>query len=216
MSLLNKLMQEDMNKRPESPKRGRKPLSPDDLERGRNKIVEAAKILFVEQGYQSVSMRGLARSVNLSPTSLYRFYPNKRAILIHIWGELFNGLFQDCRSAAARGSDPQKALVAYTNCFVDYWIANPKNYMMVYGEIDQPKKGESFFADSEMVAAELAYLGELLAKCGIATDKIELTLQQLICIMQGVCHSLVTIPELNWKSAHAITSGLVENLLGSK
>ena len=216
MSLLNKLMQEDNNKTPGSPKRGRKPLSQDDVERGRYKIVEAAKILFVEQGYQSVSMRGLARSLNLSPTSLYRYYPNKRAILIHIWGELFNGLFQDCREAAAGGSKPQDALVAYANCFVDYWVANPKNYMMVYGEIDQPKKGESFFADSEMVAVELAYLAELLAKCGIANDKIELTLQQLICIMQGVCHSLVTIPELNWKDAHALTGGLVENMLRSK
>ena len=216
MSLLNKLMQEDINKSAGSLKRGRKPLSQDDLERGRNKIVEAAKILFLEQGYQSVSMRGLARSINLSPTSLYRFYPNKRAILIHIWGELFDELFRDCRGAAAGGSEPQSALVAYANCFVDYWVANPKNYMMVYGEIDQPKKGESFFADSEMVATELAYLAELLAKCGIANDNIELTLQQLICIMQGVCHSLVTIPELNWKDAHALTGGLVENLLGSK
>lgn len=201
-----------MNKKP----RGRRPLSEDDMEDGRAAIVKAARALFGEQGYASVSMRALAAAIDMSPTSLYRFYPNKRAILVQIWAEIFSNLFGSCRKVAADADTPFEALTGYSVSFVEYWVNNPENYMMVYGEIDTPQKGESFFADNNLVAEELSYLGELLAKAGVEDQDIELTLQQLLCAMHGVCHSLVTIPELNWRDAKTITAGLVTGVVKTK
>ncbi len=201
-----------MNKKP----RGRRPLSADEMENGRAAIVKAARALFGEHGYSSVSMRALAAAIDMSPTSLYRFYPNKRAILVQIWAEIFSNLFCSCRKVASGADTPVEALTGYAVRFVEYWVNNPENYMMVYGEIDTPQKGESFFADNDLVAEELSYLGELLMKAGVEDQDIDLTLQQLLCAMHGVCHSLVTIPEMNWNDAKVITTGLVTGVLKSK
>lgn len=193
--------------------RGRRPLSQKEMERGRERILAAARALFSQRGYGSVSMRAVADTVGMSPTSLYRFYPNKRAILVHIWRDIFAHLFHLCRKVSEAADEPKDALTGYAASFVGYWVANPEHYLMVYGEIDFPQKGESFFADNELVGSELVYLGELIAKCGIEESKIELTLQQLLCAMHGVCHSLVTIPELDWRDWELITRGLVSGLL---
>ena len=181
----------------------------------RERILKAARELFAKQGYNSISMRTLASVAEMSPTSLYRFYPNKRAILVHIWGEIFEQLFKACSKAVQDAGGPRDALIAYANCFVEYWITHPEIYMMVYGEIDRPVEGESFFADSKLMSNELAHLTNLLNDAGVATAELELTLQKLICLMHGVCHSLVTIPELNWRDASSITGGLVESLISN-
>ena len=193
--------------------RGRRPLSRARLERGRGEILAAARALFLRHGYGSVSMRALARATGMSATSLYRYYPNKRAILVHIWAGIFTGLFETCRAAAAGAPNPGAAVAEYAHGFVGYWLANPENYMMVYGEIDSPQKGESFFADNELVADEMAYLRGLLVGAGIGEVRADLALQQLLCILHGVCHSLITIPELNWMDHRLITGGLVDGLL---
>lgn len=195
--------------------RGRRPLSQTEREQGRDRILAAAKSLFAENGYRSVSMRAIAQKTNMSPTSVYRFFSSKRAILVHLWGEIFARLFQDCKAAAEHANTANDALIAYAKCFVGYWVANPENYMMVYGEIDLPEKGESFFADSEKVAEELTYLATLIARAGVAEENIELTHQQFICILHGVCHSLVTIPEMGWQDADLIVTGLVQGLVGA-
>ncbi len=92
--------------------RGRKPLSKDEMNIMRERILKAARELFAKQGYNSISMRTLASVAEMSPTSLYRFYPNKRAILVHIWGEIFEQLFKACskavQDAGGRNADARK------------------------------------------------------------------------------------------------------------
>jgi AcrR family transcriptional regulator len=193
--------------------KGRRPMTESEYALGREKILAAAQTLFVEKGYRSVSMRAIAELADMSAMSIYRYFENKRAVLVQIWGEIFTRLFEDCRQAAAKASGPSAEAKAYARAFVDYWVANPENYMMVYGEIDRPVGGESFFADSETVATELAHISGLLLAAGAAEDDIDLTLQQFICAMHGVCHSLVTIPEMHWQSSERLINGLVDGLL---
>ena len=43
----------------------------------RQRILEAAEELFVQDGYENVSMRGIAEKIEYSPTTLYRIFRNK-------------------------------------------------------------------------------------------------------------------------------------------
>jgi AcrR family transcriptional regulator len=175
--------------------KGRKVLTTEQVEVVRTQILDAARRLFAQKGYRSVSMRALAEATGMSPMALYRYFDGKRAILIHIWGDIFAELRR------------------YVNRFVAYWLENPENYLMVYAEIDEPTGGESFFAQSDVVSAELGHIGHMLSACGVADEDIDVTLQRLICAMHGVCHSLVTIPEMRWLPAATLISGLVDGLL---
>ncbi len=47
----------------------------------REQILREAQQLFAQEGYSAVSMRALARAVNLSPATLYHYFPTKEALL---------------------------------------------------------------------------------------------------------------------------------------
>ena len=194
-------------------KTGRKPNSPEQNKKMREAILAAAKRLFIEKGYQGVSMRGLAGELSISPMSLYRYFDNKRSILVHLWDEIFTTLFASCRKTAAAKNTPLKAVEAYGVCFIQYWIDTPQNYSMVYGEIDRPDSSENYFADSERIQKELEFLMELFIEAGVKAENCELICQQYLCVLHGICHSLITIPEMNWANPDKLLSGLVEGII---
>ena len=45
------------------------------------KILEAAKDLLVEEGYEEMSIQKLSRKAKITAPSIYRYFPNKRAII---------------------------------------------------------------------------------------------------------------------------------------
>jgi AcrR family transcriptional regulator len=47
----------------------------------RERILKAAQQLFAQRGYAAVSMRALAQAADLSPATLYHYFPNKEALL---------------------------------------------------------------------------------------------------------------------------------------
>ena len=195
------------------PNKGRKPISASQYEAKRRDILEAARRLFIDKGYKGVSMRSLAREINMSPMSLYRYFENKRAILVYIWAELFEQVFSECRKCAIDGNDAVKAIEAYSLCFITYWIDHPQNYLMIYGEVDTPSTTESFFAHSSLVRDELQCIQAMFESAGVNPNKSELACQQFICILHGVSHSVITIPEFNWQNPEALISGLANGII---
>lgn len=58
-------------------------------EDNRKLILDAAKKLFIEQGYQATSMRKIASEINYSPTTLYLYYKDKGDIVYALHQEGF-------------------------------------------------------------------------------------------------------------------------------
>ena len=56
-------------------------LSEDAVERRKGRIEEAAKQLFIRQGFHATSMRNIAARAGTSLGNLYNYYPTKEAIL---------------------------------------------------------------------------------------------------------------------------------------
>ncbi len=46
----------------------------------RRKILDAAERLFVEEGYENVSMRKIAAIIEYSPTTIYRFFESNASM----------------------------------------------------------------------------------------------------------------------------------------
>jgi AcrR family transcriptional regulator len=49
--------------------------------RVRNRILDAARELFTEEGYGAVTMRRIAEKVEYTPTALYFYFRNKEVLL---------------------------------------------------------------------------------------------------------------------------------------
>ncbi len=194
-------------------KPGRKTISRGGLELKQQEIVNAANSLFIERGYEAVSMRKLAQALQVSTMSLYRYFPSKRAILVHIWANIFETVFKNCRRASLGAVGENHKLIAYAVEFVQYWQKHPEHYQMIYGEIDKPNAEERFFIDEDLVLQEVSFVEELLLRAGVSTARVKLSGQQFLCIIHGVSHSLVTIPELHWSPPQQLITGLINGLI---
>ena len=87
-------------------------------ERTRLRILEVAEAMFREQGYAETPIREIAQRVEVSPQTLYNYFPSKEGILTAIFAERMgrmagaaeNMLLRYLQSADARGSQAERFL----------------------------------------------------------------------------------------------------------
>ena len=71
----------------------------------RQKILDAARELFVQEGYDAVSMRKIAERIEYSPTAIYLHFKDKRSVLIALCDEDFLRLARELQKIG-RIEDP--------------------------------------------------------------------------------------------------------------
>src|SRR5512145_3294271 len=85
----------------------------------RRRIIDAARTLFVEQGYDATTMRAIADRLEFTPTALYHHFRNKEALM----GEM---VLLDSRALAqaflriGRIEDPIERLERIGAAYVDF------------------------------------------------------------------------------------------------
>lgn len=69
-------------------KRGRPPGRTAGGEATRQRLYEAAIALIAERGYEAATLRDVATRAGVSPALLYRYFPNKRSVVLALYDEL--------------------------------------------------------------------------------------------------------------------------------
>ena len=72
----------------------------------RRAILDAARDLFVQEGYQNVSLRKIAERIEYSPAAIYGYFPSKDDIFLALAEEGFRLLYGDRESYTALDSLP--------------------------------------------------------------------------------------------------------------
>ena len=72
----------------------RKSLTKIDIKTFRNTFCQAAYELYVQDGYEAVTMRGGAKMLGSSPMMAYRYFDNKEDVFVSIRAMRFNDLAQ--------------------------------------------------------------------------------------------------------------------------
>src|SRR5262245_20628884 len=69
-------------------KRGRPPGRTAEGEATRLRLYEAAVALISERGYEAATLRDVANRARVSPALLYRYFPNKRSVVLALYDQL--------------------------------------------------------------------------------------------------------------------------------
>lgn len=121
----------------------------------RGKILDAARELFVEQGYDAVTMRKVAERIEYSPTAIYLHFEDKAALLREIVGADFAKLAAQFQKFA-RIEDPVERLVRIGRAYVDFGLAHPNHYRLMFGarpdSAVEPEKKKSVDPHSDSYA----------------------------------------------------------------
>ncbi len=101
-------------------------------------ILNAARSLFVKEGYENTSMRKIAARVGISPTTIYLYYKDKAEIMHTIHQIGFRMLAYDFKTLS-HVKDPFERLKAMGRCYIAFALEKPDFYEIMF-ILEEPLK----------------------------------------------------------------------------
>ena len=115
----------------------------------RDKILDAARELFVTEGYEGVSMRRVADMIEYSPTAIYVHFADKNELFRELCHQDYARLAEVFTSSVI-STDPLERLRQIGGIYIDFGTRNPNHYKFMFmtphpahqlDEVDREMKG---------------------------------------------------------------------------
>jgi AcrR family transcriptional regulator len=97
----------------------------------RDKILDAARELFITEGYEGVSMRKVADKIEYSPTAIYVHFADKNQLFHELCHQDYARLAEVFQSSVM-SSDPLKRLRQIGDIYVDFGMRYPNHYKFMF------------------------------------------------------------------------------------
>ena len=97
----------------------------------RKKILEAARGLFVAEGYDAVTMRRIAETIEYSPTAIYVHFKDKETLIRELCHEDSLSL-ANAFHTIAKDPDPLERLRKIGTAYVEFGIRHPNSYRLMF------------------------------------------------------------------------------------
>ena len=110
-----------------------------DREQVRGRILDAARELFVAEGYRNVSIRKIAEKVEYSPAALYSYFPSKDDLFFALAEEGFRKLFEFTNDPAVTTGDPLTAIRHGFLRYYEFSRAHPEYFELMFVDRSVPK-----------------------------------------------------------------------------
>ena len=98
----------------------------------RQEILDAASELFVNEGYENVSMRRIADKIEYSPTTIYLYFKDKAELLENVCQETFARLTTRLKAILEQPGDPQERLRRGLLAYIQFGLENPHHYRATF------------------------------------------------------------------------------------
>lgn len=97
----------------------------------RGKILDAARELFIEKGFDGVSMRQIANKIEYTPTTIYGHFQDKEELFLEICHQDFAKLAASFVKAA-RIADPVERMRRIGHIYIEFGLENPNHYRRMF------------------------------------------------------------------------------------
>jgi len=176
----------------------------------RLQLVDAARALFAEQGFDAVTIRSITQRAGCSPMTFYVYFRNKHELLRHIWGDIVAIADEYAQSAIDPAKGIPEQIAGFACAWVEYWTANPDNFRIVFLNQDRLASDDDVYFARSARARPFTAVVERIER-GIAeglfhrVDPVAAT-QALLTASIGLAYSLIMVPEVRWRDGLAETS----------
>jgi len=107
----------------------------------REKIIDAARELFISEGYDGVSMRKIADKIEYSPTAIYVHFADKDELFREVCHADFRRLAQSFL-AIGKIPDPIERMRKIGHAYIEFGLKNPNHYRTMF-MVPHPPEAES-------------------------------------------------------------------------
>lgn len=174
----------------------------------RRKILDAARELFMREGYERVTMRRIAEAIEYSPTAIYLHFKDKdelvRALCADEFGQLLRALPQQ------PAADPVEGIRQLGMAYTRFGLAHPNHYrfMFMTGQHQNEPSPEGWQAFGLLRTA----VDKAIAAGRFRRDDPDAVAQVLWATIHGVVALLVTFEGDRFPGAPAVPD-LVERVI---
>ena len=102
-----------------------------EREHTRTRIMDAARALFVRDGYESVSMRKIAEAIEYSPTAIYIHFADKAELMQQLCEHDFKSLAHVSAELAAI-ADPVERIRKLGHAYIRFAAKHPNHYRFMF------------------------------------------------------------------------------------
>ena len=172
-----------------------------EKEQLRRQILVAARELFVNEGYENVSMRKIANKIEYSPTTIYLYFKDKADLLNSVCQETLLNLLNTLEQLKRDKSDPLKTLRKSGRTYVEFGLKYPQDYKLTFVIRPQFQKGLGL-EEGSVGETVFNYLREMVSECIqqkiFRQMDVETTGQVLWSAVHGVTLLLIDFPDFPW------------------
>ncbi|HKX83479.1 MAG TPA: TetR/AcrR family transcriptional regulator [Pyrinomonadaceae bacterium] len=181
----------------------------------RQQIMDAARELFVSEGYDHVSMRKIAAKIGYSPTTIYLYFNDKADLLGQICARTFAQLANNIAAINSLSADPLEKLRLGMREYIQFGLKHPTHYQLVFAsnildnarpEIND-KHGETAFNTLRKA------VGDCAAAKLLKINDVELVSQTLWAGLHGVTSLLIAHRNFPWVEREKLIESVLDTLI---
>lgn len=176
--------------------------------------MDAARELFVAEGYESVSMRKIAAKIGYSATTIYLYFKDKNDLLNQICEQTFVRLAQNINAIYHLSDNPLEKLRSGMREYIYFGLKNPSQYTLFFitplprdYEPNEVNTGEAAFDTLRQVIAEC--ISDNLLK----HNNIELISQTIWAGLHGLTSLLIQHCGFDFVERELLINSMIDTII---
>ena len=182
----------------------------------RQKILLAARELFVNEGYDNVSMRKIADKIEYSPTTIYLYFKDKAELLDSVCKETLLHLLNTLEQLKRDKGDPVETLRKSGRAYVEFGLKYPQDYKLTFVIRPQFQKGLGL-QEGSVGEKVFDYLRTTVSECMqqkiFRQMDVETTGQVLWAAVHGVTLLLIDFPDFPWAEKDKLIDTVIQTTI---
>lgn len=182
----------------------------------RQEILDAARDLFVHEGYENVSMRKIADKIEYSPTTIYLYFQDKAELLDCICEETMSRLVRRQTLHEQTIADPLERLRHGLRAYIEFGLKHPNHYKVTFIMLQQPAEG-SKSKTRELGRRAFDHLRATLGQCVeqhlLDVADLDVSAQALWATIHGITSLMITHPKFPWAEREKLIGTVIETAL---
>lgn len=185
----------------------------------REQILEAAKAIVIEEGFEGVSIRKIANKIQYSPSLIYHYFKNKEEIINQVMESGYRKIVGALFSSNLKSKTPRDQLMEMTKNYIDVALSMPEEFLaaQLSQSEDSLKHTSSLFRGAAEKKPALGMLYKTLEELyeeeniNVSKDEIELTAQMIAVSTLGLIIKLIMEKEIDEGQKGRLTQHFIQH-----
>jgi AcrR family transcriptional regulator len=183
----------------------------------RQEILDAARELFIKDGYENVTMRKIAEKIEYSPTTIYLHFNDKADLVHFLCEEAFVKLVDMFEKLGEDLSDPLLALKRCGRAYVDFGLRYPNDYRVTFMMSLKPPSAEDYLREDSMGMKAYGYLRKIVEECirqgKFKGAELESTTQTMWITVHGITSLIIAMTDFPWADQEHVIDQTIDKII---